>query len=58
MIVIPKYNGRLLKEIKRYPNFILFEDPKTKAKISYTYYELGYKKSPQIEQKKVHLKGE
>ena len=58
MIVIPKYNGRLLKEIKRYPNFILFEDPKTKTRISYTYYELGYKKTPQIKQKKVHLKGE
>lgn len=58
MIVIPIYQGRLLKEIKRYPNFILFEDPKTKAKISYTYYELGYKKTPQIEQKNVHLKGE
>lgn len=58
MIVIPIYNGRLLKEIKRYPNFILFEDPKTKAKITYTYQELGYKKTPQVQPKKVHLKGE
>ena len=45
MIVIPKYRGRLLNEVKRYPNFILFEDPKTKVKISYTYQELGYKTS-------------
>ena len=30
MIVIPKYRGRLLNEVKRYPNFILFEDPKRK----------------------------
>ncbi len=45
MIIIPKYRGRLLNEVKRYPNFILFEDPKTKVKISYTYQELGYKTS-------------
>lgn len=57
MLVIPKYRGRLLKEIKRYPNFILFEDPLTKVKISYTYYELGYK-TKQVKPKIVHLKGE
>ena len=45
MIVIPIYNGRLLKEVKRYPNFILYEDPKTKIKISYTYKELENKKN-------------
>ena len=44
-MIIPKYNGRIMKEVKKYPNFILFEDPKTKVKISYTYQELGYKTS-------------
>lgn len=31
-MIIPKYNGRIMKEVKKYPNFILFEDPKTKVK--------------------------
>ena len=43
MIVIPKYRGRLSNEVKRYPNFILFEDPKTKVKICYTYEQLDRK---------------
>nr|DAY63177.1 MAG TPA: hypothetical protein [Caudoviricetes sp.] len=39
-MIIPKYNGRIMKEVKKYPNFILFEDPKTKVKKCFTYEEL------------------
>lgn len=42
-MIIPKYKGRILQEVKRYSNFILFEDPKTKIKISYTYEQLDRK---------------
>ena len=40
-IKIPKYHGRIMKEIKKYPNFILFEDQKTKIKMCFFYEELG-----------------
>ena len=39
-MIIPKYHDRIMKEIKKYPNFILFEDPKTKVKKCFTYEEL------------------
>lgn len=39
-MIIPKYHDRIMREVKKYPNFILFEDPKTKVKQSYTYEEL------------------
>ena len=39
-MIIPKHNGRIMKEVKKYPNFILFEDPKTKVKKCFTYEEL------------------
>lgn len=42
-MIIPKYKGRILQEAKRYNNFILFEDPKTKIKICYTYEQLDRK---------------
>ena len=42
-IKIPKYHGRIMTEIKKYPNFILFEDPKTKIKMCFSYEELGRK---------------
>lgn len=39
-MIIPKYKGRIMKEVKKYPNFILFEDTKTKVKKCFTYEEL------------------
>lgn len=46
-MVIPKYNGRIMKEIKKYPNFILFQDPKTKVNRCFTYEELDRKEEKQ-----------
>lgn len=42
-MIIPKYRGRILREVKQYSNFILFEDPKTKVKVCYTYEQLDRK---------------
>lgn len=42
-MIIPKYNGRIMNEVKKYPNFILFEDPKTKVKKCFNYEELQRK---------------
>lgn len=42
-MIIPKYHDRIMREIKKYPNFILFEDPKTKVKKCFTYEELQRK---------------
>lgn len=39
-MIIPMYNRRIMKEVKKYPNFIMFVDPKTKIKICFTYEEL------------------
>lgn len=39
-MIIPKYHNRIMREVKKYPNFILFEDPKTKIKQTFTYEEL------------------
>lgn len=39
-MIIPMYNKRIMKEVKKYPNFIMFEDPKTKVKRCFTYEEL------------------
>ena len=38
---IPTYCGRKMEEIKKYPNFILFQDPKTKIKSCFFYEEIG-----------------
>lgn len=51
-MIIPKHNGRIMKEVKKYPNFILFEDPKTKVKKCFTYEEL------QRQDEKTKKKGE
>ena len=40
-MIEPKYHGRTMKEIKKYPNFILFEDSKTKIKQTFLYEQLG-----------------
>lgn len=37
---IPTYCGRKMKEIKKYPNFILYEDPKTKVRSCFSYEDL------------------
>ena len=41
-----------MTEIKKYPNFILFEDPKTKIKMCFFYEELGRKDKKYINKKK------
>ena len=38
-VVFPE-DKEIMKEVKKYPNFILFEDPKTKVKKCFTYEEL------------------
>ena len=37
-MIIPKHNGRIMKEVKKYPNFILLEDQKKKVKKLKIYY--------------------
>lgn len=39
-IKIPTYNGRKMELIKAYPNFILFQDKKTKVNMCFSYNEL------------------
>lgn len=40
-MIIPCYHGRPMKKLEEYPNLILFQDVKTKIKVSYTKQELG-----------------
>ena len=40
---VPIYFGRKMIEVKKYPNFILFEDPKTKVRSCFLYEDLGRK---------------
>lgn len=42
-MIIPKYNGRIMQEVKKYPNYILFQDPKTKVRKCFSYEELDRK---------------
>lgn len=37
---IPRYNNRKMQEVKKYPNFILFEDRKTGIKQCFSYEQL------------------
>ncbi len=43
-IKIPTFFGRKMVEVKKYPNFILYEDTKTKVKSCFLYEELGREK--------------
>ena len=40
-----------MREVKRYSNFILFEDEKTGVKTAFNYYELQLKRTEQTDDK-------
>ena len=40
-MIKPMYHSRPMEGIKKYPNFILFRDPKTGVKQSFTYEQLN-----------------
>ena len=48
---VPIYCGRKMIEVKKYPNFILFEDPKTKVRSCFSYEDLGRKEEKLINEK-------
>ena len=47
-MTIPKYNGRPMEIVKKYPSFILFKDVKTGIRMAFSYFELNLEKTKQL----------